>query len=218
MLFLWCHGLVIKTFIVRLKRHIVSHRNKSVKCDVCNEEFPDGRSLMNHRHSHNNTSGRQFPCNECGKTFGSRSSQQIHIRIHTGERPYGCRYCYKAFADGGTLRKHERIHTGNLEGNGSKFLQLIDWLLFTGEKPYACSVCPRAFNQRVVLREHIRSHHSAPDTKRGTALMPYYCTVCAEMFAAPTELVQHLIQHSDLNTAMQRQPVVSTNSKLGAPC
>lgn len=96
----------------RLKRHMISHRNKSVTCDVCGEEFPDGRTLMNHRHSHSNVSGRQFPCRECGKTFGSRSSQQIHIRVHTGERPYGCKYCWKAFADGGTLRKHERIHTG----------------------------------------------------------------------------------------------------------
>uniref|UniRef100_A0A1B0D1D9 C2H2-type domain-containing protein n=1 Tax=Phlebotomus papatasi TaxID=29031 RepID=A0A1B0D1D9_PHLPP len=170
----------------RLKRHMMSHRNKSVTCDVCGDKFPDGRSLMNHRHSHTNVSGRQFPCRECGKTFGSRSSQQIHIRIHTGERPYGCKYCWKAFADGGTLRKHERIHTG--------------------EKPYACSVCPRAFNQRVVLREHIRSHHSAPDSQRGTSVTPYFCEVCSEMFALPTELIQHLIQHSDMNTLAKRQP------------
>lgn len=39
-----------------------------------------------------------------------------------------------------------------------------------GEKPYACAVCPRAFNQRVVLREHVRSHHSGPDTIRGTSM------------------------------------------------
>ncbi|XP_055540828.1 zinc finger protein 521-like [Wyeomyia smithii] len=175
-----------KTFYnkARLKRHMVSHRNKSVKCEVCLEEFPDGRSLMNHRHSH--TKSRQFPCNVCGKTFGSRSSQQIHLRIHSGERPYGCRFCWKAFADGGTLRKHERVHTG--------------------EKPYGCSVCPRAFNQRVVLREHIRSHHSAPDSKQGTATQPYFCSVCTQLFESSAELIQHLIQHSDLNTAMKRQP------------
>ncbi|XP_054726448.1 uncharacterized protein LOC129236221 [Anastrepha obliqua] len=167
----------------RLKRHMASHRDKSVMCDVCHEEFPDGRSLSNHRHSHTNSSGKMFPCHECGKTFGSRSSQQIHVRIHTGERPYGCRFCWKAFADGGTLRKHERIHTG--------------------EKPYACSVCSRAFNQRVVLREHIRSHHSGLDAKRNT----YYCTVCSMEMSSSSDLVQHLIQHSDMNTAMQRQPV-----------
>lgn len=169
----------------RLKRHMSSHRDKSVTCDVCNQEFPNGRSLSNHRHSHTSVTGKSFPCNTCGKTFGSRSSQQIHVRIHTGEKPYGCQFCYKAFADGGTLRKHERIHTG--------------------EKPYACAVCPRAFNQRVVLREHTRSHHSGLDKKRGT----YFCPVCQADLPSSAELTKHLIQHSDQNTAKKRQPVVS---------
>ncbi|XP_035904862.1 uncharacterized protein LOC118508981 [Anopheles stephensi] len=175
-----------KTFhhMARLKRHMDSHRNKTVRCEVCMQEFPDGRTLMNHRHSH--TKSNEYPCHECGKTFGSRSSQQIHMRIHTGERPYACRFCWKAFADGGTLRKHERIHTG--------------------EKPYACPVCPKAFNQRVVLREHIRAHHSQADAKRGSANQPYYCTVCSSPFSTTGDLVQHLIEHSDTNTAMKREP------------
>lgn len=169
----------------RLKRHMTSHKNKTVVCDTCGEELQDGRSLMNHKHLH--TKNNQFHCSECGKTFGSRSSQQIHMRIHTGEKPYGCRYCWKAFADGGTLRKHERIHTG--------------------EKPYACPVCPRAFNQRVVLREHIRSHHSSADMKLGSSIAPYYCSVCGDGFKNSQDLIKHLIEHSDANTQAKRQPV-----------
>ncbi|XP_034950162.1 zinc finger protein 569 isoform X2 [Chelonus insularis] len=173
----------------RLRRHMVSHRNKMVACDECGEEFPDGRALVSHRHSHNKElGGRTFPCRECGKTFGSRSSQQIHIRIHTGERPYGCRFCWKAFADGGTLRKHERIHTG--------------------EKPYGCAICPRAFNQRVVLREHVRAHHSGPDPKCHGSLTPYLCKVCGDSFATSEEIVLHIVQHCDDNTALRRQPQV----------
>lgn len=192
-----------------LKRHVnAAHSHKRSGgvacnvCDVCGETCADALQLLAHaegharashrykksnRGKHGPTSGtRQFPCKECGKVFGSRSSQQIHVRIHTGERPYACRFCWKAFADGGTLRKHERIHTG--------------------EKPYACAVCPRAFNQRVVLREHVRSHHSAPDYRIANGGPAFICGVCGRALHTSTELVHHLIQHCDANTAMKRQP------------
>lgn len=157
---------------------------KPVVCDECDEEYPDARALASHRNRHHSSSGRKFFCNECGKGFGSRSSQQIHNRIHTGERPYGCRYCWKAFADGGTLRKHERIHTG--------------------EKPYVCAVCPRAFNQRVVLREHIRSHHSGSVNKLGFSNPVYICQVCGASASGSEELALHLVKHSDDNTLRNR--------------
>lgn len=124
------------SIFVAFCRHLLSHRDKVVVCEDCGEETTDYRALANHRSSHHVISSRSgtlttrtYPCYACNKVFGSRSSQQIHMRIHTGERPYSCKYCVKAFADGGTLRKHERIHTG--------------------EKPYVCPICQKAFNQRV---------------------------------------------------------------------
>nr|CAD7569262.1 unnamed protein product [Timema californicum] len=190
--------------------HMVSHRDKAVSCNECGEEFPDGRALINHRHSHNkDLTARQFSCMECGKTFGSRSSQQIHARIHTGERPYGCRFCWKAFADGGTLRKHERIHTG--------------------EKPYACVVCPRAFNQRSAdemgeTNPSVADKYSKPDllitgnpinSERDTLecmtsiayffLMQFINKYIFTLIRSD-ELCAHLIHHSDENTARHRMP------------
>ncbi|XP_044754231.1 zinc finger protein 729-like isoform X2 [Coccinella septempunctata] len=155
----------------KFKRNVRSRRNRYHGHD---EEYSNGNVK---------SSDQQFSCSECGKKFTTRSSQQIHMRIHTGERPYGCSFCHKAFTDGGTLRKHERIHTG--------------------EKPYACVICPKAFNQRVVLREHIRSHHSGPDPKYSNT---YCCSVCPNMFGTSQELIVHLIEHCDTNTAMKRPP------------
>ncbi|KPJ15216.1 Zinc finger protein 845 [Papilio machaon] len=71
-------------------------------CDVCGETFADPLQLLAHAEGHaerhrpnatrlkrmgrgktstaSSNNSRQFPCKECGKVFGSRSSQQIHVR------------------------------------------------------------------------------------------------------------------------------------------
>ncbi|XP_045463287.1 gastrula zinc finger protein XlCGF17.1-like [Harmonia axyridis] len=139
--------------ISRLEKHLLSHKDESLMNNVHDQTTNRYKNI-------GKLSDQQFSCQECGKRFATRSSQQIHMRIHTGERRYGCSFCHKAFTDGGTLRKHERIHTG--------------------EKPYACVICPKAFNQRVVLREHIRSHHSGPDPSCSDSMTPFRCTICSD--------------------------------------
>ncbi|XP_057336215.1 zinc finger protein 354C-like [Microplitis mediator] len=170
----------------RLKRHMLSHRDK-ITCNECGDKFTNERDLLNHSNLHKKKLGdKVFKCNECDKVFSSRSSQQIHVRVHTGEKPYACRFCVSAFADGGTLRKHERIHTG--------------------EKPYVCVICTRAFNQRVVLREHVKSHHIGPDPKYEGTATPYCCQVCNVLFSTSEDIYNDIVDHCDENTARGRQP------------
>mmetsp|Transcript_22644 Transcript_22644/g.90742 ORF Transcript_22644/g.90742 Transcript_22644/m.90742 type:complete len:122 (-) Transcript_22644:2907-3272(-) len=52
---------------------------------------------------------RKYPCDICGKTFGSSSVTNRHRRmVHLKERPYSCSICNKNFATRVCVKRHER--------------------------------------------------------------------------------------------------------------
>lgn len=106
---------------------------EETRCRVCDKEFYDVDSLVNHREYHLT----HRTCCLCQKVMGNKSKLLTHHRSHTKELPYTCHVCEKRFAENSTLRKHEATH---------------------GERNFRCNVCSKAFVRKDYLAKHMLTH------------------------------------------------------------
>jgi DNA-directed RNA polymerase subunit RPC12/RpoP len=81
---------------------------------------------------------RPYTCDDCSRSFTTRSALVTHYRIHTGERPYQCPECGKAFPTSSYLLVHRRSHSV--------------------EKPFQCELCGKYFKSRELVKKHQVSH------------------------------------------------------------
>jgi KRAB domain-containing zinc finger protein len=51
-------------------------------------------------------------CEQCGKTFRSKSYLERHYRTHSGIKPFKCEFCGKLLADKTGFTAHIRSHIG----------------------------------------------------------------------------------------------------------
>ncbi|XP_038818003.1 zinc finger protein 37 homolog [Salvelinus namaycush] len=110
---------------------------------------------------------RRFPCPDCGQKFFSKTTLELHSRIHTRYQPYSCEVCHKTFSRKGGLVEHRPIHTA--------------------ERPFACLQCGRTFTFKSNLTRHMRFHGDA---------RPYVCSQCGQGFKISAQLKSHMISHS----------------------
>ncbi len=96
--------------ISQLRRHlIVTHaKEKPFKCNQCSRTFVSKTNLNRHKNCHNGI--RTFKCGQCESAFYNSTDLKGHIRTHTGEKPYKCQECPKAFAWSTNLTRHRRTH------------------------------------------------------------------------------------------------------------
>ena len=81
----------------------ISKGNDLENCRKSDEAFSIHSNTENQR---THTSGKQYKCKYCDKSFSFKSGLIRHIRTHTGEKPYQCSECHKAFSDNSGLIRH----------------------------------------------------------------------------------------------------------------
>uniref|UniRef100_A0A3Q2VZT8 C2H2-type domain-containing protein n=1 Tax=Haplochromis burtoni TaxID=8153 RepID=A0A3Q2VZT8_HAPBU len=120
-----------KTFSVELKSY--GGTNTSGQTDPggeCSQEAEDARPTTSGDESHT--------CDQCERTFATKSRLTVHKRIHADVKLYRCDECGTSFCRSSSLKRHRLLHSGI--------------------KPHVCDECGLAFTWLPSLRKHQLSH------------------------------------------------------------
>lgn len=124
----------------KLKEHMSMHyplTSKSIlSCDICNNLYPDEKTLKYHRCS----KLRKFKCSQCKQGFKSEDRLKFHEDFHRTKSTF-CDICKKDFKFESRIYLHfAGVHNG------------------IREKPYCCDVCGKTFTWLTLLNSHKRTH------------------------------------------------------------
>lgn len=117
-------------------QHVITEHHPLLElcCDICSNFYYSRSLLEEHKHAIHETQfvdeslpivtrQKSYKCDDCDKTFNTRSNLKVHKRIHMGIRDYTCEQCGKSFLQKGVLKNHMLIHVP--------------------ARPYACAECDK---------------------------------------------------------------------------
>jgi len=112
---------------------LLKEKTPSYKCDECNKTFSTKSYLKDHKYVHQEEF--RFNCGVCGGKFKQSSIYRDHMR--SCGRDLKCDKCGKTFSKATYLKDHKYVHQEEFRFN--------------------CGVCGAKFKQRSVFRYHRRS-------------------------------------------------------------
>lgn len=166
----------------KLNRHVLKRHVGEHECEFCGKRFFSRRLLIDHTVTH--TKEKPYTCDECGASFGFRSTYKVHLKTHqrksattkglTDNLYYKCDKCTKKFTQIGGLHRHKRhVHEKNFDDA-------------------QCELCGANFRTATLYKQHFQRFHS--DTPK------FQCEICSVPFGRKEHLVRHMLTH-DMSTA-----------------
>ncbi|CAL9692928.1 unnamed protein product [Knipowitschia caucasica] len=139
---------------------------KRHQCEECPRTFVSRSHLERHRGVHSGE--KPFSCSFCGKSFNTKGYLVVHTRTHTGERPYSCQLCSKGFSHRSAYNFHLQTHRA--------------------DRRFVCALCGKSFTVEAYLKVHMKTHSGE---------RPYECALCGRRFGRANVLKSHMKIHSD---------------------
>ncbi|KAG5668945.1 hypothetical protein PVAND_016851 [Polypedilum vanderplanki] len=187
-----------------LTSHLLTHyKEKSQKCQHCDESFPNMHALKQHcarEHQINENSSKEkrFECDQCGKRYITAHLLGIHKKSHENLREFkctheGCRFATNSPYD---LKTHiKRMHNATKPFEcplcNKKFKRRCDMLyhkdsIHCDVKTYVkCPVCAKIILERG-LQSHMINRHSEK-----AQIKPFECSICGKKERYERALQRH---------------------------
>lgn len=183
----------------KMKNHKQIHREKEVKCGMCDAIFIFNSGLRRHmKHVHEGKPYETVVCELCGKEI-SYTGYYNHKRIvhftEADKGSYVCDKCGKMF----DLEANLKIHLYTIHGvkkmikpqyNKSKKVKIENRSKKAkGQTSYTCDVCNKILSTRESWKAHKRTH---------TGEKPFKCEECGKCFIRKTNLKTHSVVHTKI--------------------
>jgi len=206
----------LKTFtsLPTFKKHLRSCP-KSLKCDFCDEVFPDLHALRKHKKSHSfkcefcfkecinknqlNThrtrvhAEKLFKCDKCESSFPTANWLKAHAKVHKKEiLTYKCDQCGKDFVGKDNFKQHRRTHEKYKCDPCYKFFKTQERLdeHIGNHKFFRCEECNISFTQNHKFQKHMQ-------TARHGLERSFQCDKCEKSFVKNCGLQEHMRKHDE---------------------